>query len=58
VIVSRSLIVGSVALFLLLIRQGWKRNGYDDRAGFREVEFGAPAAASRRTAGAGPGGAR
>jgi SNF family Na+-dependent transporter len=35
---SRLLIVGFVVAGLLLIRAAWKRNGYDDRAGFREVE--------------------
>jgi neurotransmitter:Na+ symporter, NSS family len=36
--VSRLLIVGFIVFFLVMIRLAWKRNGYDDRAGFREVE--------------------
>ena len=35
---SRLLIVGFIVFFLVMIRIAWKRNGYDDRAGFREVE--------------------
>ena len=35
---SRLLILGFVVFFLVMIRIAWKRNGYDDRAGFREVE--------------------
>lgn len=35
---SRLLIVAIVVAFLILIRLAWKRNGYDDRAGFVEVE--------------------
>ncbi|HEV2146783.1 MAG TPA: sodium-dependent transporter [Longimicrobiaceae bacterium] len=42
---SRLLIVGIIVFFLVMIRLAWKRNGYDDRVGFREVEdtpLGAP----------------
>ncbi len=35
--VSRLLILAFVAFFLVMIRLAWKRNGYDDRAGFTEV---------------------
>jgi NSS family neurotransmitter:Na+ symporter len=35
---SRLLIVAFMVFFLVMIRIAWKRNGYDDRAGFREVE--------------------
>lgn len=35
---SRLLILGFVVFFLVMIRIAWKRNGYDDRAGFREIE--------------------
>lgn len=35
--VSRLLIVAFVAFFLVMIRIAWRRNGYDDRAGFPEV---------------------
>ena len=35
---SRLLILAFVVVFLVLIRLAWKRNRYDDRAGFREVE--------------------
>ena len=35
---SRLIIVGFVVAFLVLIRMAWKRNGYDDRKGFVEVE--------------------
>lgn len=35
---SRLLIVGIAVFFLIMIRIAWKRNGYDDRVGFREVE--------------------
>ena len=36
--ISRLLIVAIMVFFLVMIRIAWKRNGYDDRAGFREVE--------------------
>jgi SNF family Na+-dependent transporter len=36
--ISRLLIVGIIFFFLAMIRLAWKRNGYDDRAGFVEVE--------------------
>ena len=36
--ISRLLIVAIIAFFLVMIRIAWKRNGYDDRAGFVEVE--------------------
>ena len=35
---SRLIIVGFIVFFLVMIRLAWKRNGYDDRKGFREVE--------------------
>ena len=35
---SRLLILSFVIVFLVFIRIAWKRNGYDDRAGFREIE--------------------
>ena len=35
---SRLLILAFMVIFLVLIRMAWKRNAYDDRAGFREVE--------------------
>ncbi len=44
--ISRLVIVAFIIAFLILIRMAWKRNGYDDRAGFREVEdtpLGVPA---------------
>lgn len=34
---SRLLLVGFIAFFLVMIRIAWKRNGYNDRAGFDEV---------------------
>lgn len=37
---SRALILAFVVFFLVMIRAAWKRNGYDDRAGFLEVEGG------------------
>lgn len=36
--ISRLLIVAIVVFFLVMIRIAWKRNGYDERVGFREVE--------------------
>ncbi len=42
---SRLIIVGIAVFFLIMIRIAWKRNGYDDRAGFVEVAgtpLGAP----------------
>ena len=38
VLLSRLVIVGFVVVFLVLIRMAWKRNRYDDRGGFIEVE--------------------
>jgi SNF family Na+-dependent transporter len=35
---SRAIMLAFVVGFLLLIRMAWKRNGYDDRKGFVEVE--------------------
>jgi neurotransmitter:Na+ symporter, NSS family len=35
---SRLLVLSFVIVFLVFIRIAWKRNGYDDRAGFREIE--------------------
>ena len=35
---SRLIIVGFIVFFLVMIRIAWKRNGYNDRAGFLEVE--------------------
>ena len=36
--VSRLLLVAFVVFFLVMIRIAWKRNGYDDYAGFDEVD--------------------
>ena len=36
--ISRLLIVAIAVFFLVMIRIAWKRNGYDDRVGFVEVE--------------------
>ncbi len=49
VLLSRGLIVLFVIVFLFLIRLAWKRNGYNDYAGFVEVEERplSPAARSR-----------
>ena len=49
VLLSRGLIVLFVVVFLFLIRLAWKRNGYDDYAGFVEVERETPAAAPPAT---------
>lgn len=38
VIASRALLVAMGLGFLWLVRVAWRRNGYDDRAGFAEVE--------------------
>ena len=38
VIISRLVIVLFAVVFLVLVRMAWKRNGYDDRAGFALVE--------------------
>ncbi len=35
---SRLFILAIVVFFLVMIRMAWKRNGYDDRAGFPVVE--------------------
>lgn len=35
---ARLLIVAFAVVFCVFIRMAWKRNGYDDRQGFREVE--------------------
>jgi hypothetical protein len=35
---SRLLIVAIAVFFVVMIRLAWKRNGYDDRVGFVEVE--------------------
>lgn len=46
---SRLIIVAIIVFFLVMIRIAWKRNGYDDRAGFVLVEgteAGSPEAAS------------
>jgi neurotransmitter:Na+ symporter, NSS family len=37
VLLSRAIIVFVLITFLILIRVAWKRNGYNDRVGFREV---------------------
>jgi hypothetical protein len=37
-LISRLVMVGFAVVFLFLIRAAWKRNRYDDRAGFVEVE--------------------
>jgi hypothetical protein len=34
---SRAIMVGFAVVAVVLIRTAWKRNGYDDRAGFAEV---------------------
>ena len=39
---SRLIILAIAVFFLVMIRIAWKRNGYDDRAGFMEVEGRAP----------------
>lgn len=36
--VSRLIIVGFAVIAAVLVRMAWKRNGYDDRRGFEEVE--------------------
>jgi SNF family Na+-dependent transporter len=36
--ISRLIMVGIVVFFLVMIRIAWRRNGYDDRVGFPEVE--------------------
>lgn len=38
VLISRLVIVAFAISFIVLIRIAWKRNGYDDRKGFTEVE--------------------
>lgn len=38
IIASRLIMLGFVAFFLVMIRIAWKRNGYDERVGFVEVE--------------------
>jgi hypothetical protein len=38
VLLARLVIVGFIVGFLILIRIAWKRNHYDDRAGFQEVD--------------------
>ncbi|HEV2147203.1 MAG TPA: sodium-dependent transporter, partial [Longimicrobiaceae bacterium] len=46
---SRALILAVAVFFLVMIRLAWKRNGYDERAGFRVIEdtpLGEPAAAA------------
>jgi hypothetical protein len=42
IVASRLIIVLFAIVFLFLIRMAWKRNGYDDRAGFVEVEENLP----------------
>ena len=39
VLLSRSVIVLFAVVLALLVRTAWRRNGYDDRAGFVEVEL-------------------
>jgi SNF family Na+-dependent transporter len=41
---SRAIMLAFAVAFMVLIRMAWKRNRYDDRAGFVEVEDGSPAA--------------
>jgi hypothetical protein len=36
--IFRLIMVGIAVFFLVMVRIAWKRNGYDDRVGFREVE--------------------
>lgn len=44
ILLSRAIIVAFAVCFIVLIRIAWKRNGYDDRRGFVEVDVsGAPA---------------
>lgn len=38
VLFSRLVIVAFAVVFAILVRIAWKRNGYDDRAGFEEVD--------------------
>ena len=38
VLLSRYVILGFVVIFLVLIRIAWRRNAYDDRAGFTEIQ--------------------
>ena len=38
VTISRLIIVGFAVAGMILVRMAWKRNGYDDRAGFIEVD--------------------
>ena len=38
IMISRLIIVAFAITFLVLIRMAWKRNGYDDRKGFIEVQ--------------------
>jgi neurotransmitter:Na+ symporter, NSS family len=37
ILISRLIMLGFIVAFLILIRMAWKRNRYDDRAGFVEV---------------------
>jgi hypothetical protein len=41
---SRAIMLAFAVGFMILVRMAWKRNRYDDRAGFVEVEEGSPAA--------------
>ncbi len=43
VVISRLVIVLFAIVFAVLVRAAWKRNGYDDRKGFVEVEVTPPA---------------
>ena len=38
ILISRLIMLGFIVAFLILIRIAWKRNRYDDRVGFVEVE--------------------
>jgi SNF family Na+-dependent transporter len=38
IVISRLVMLGFIATFAVLIRMAWKRNRYDDRVGFVEVE--------------------
>jgi neurotransmitter:Na+ symporter, NSS family len=59
VLASRAILLGFVVAGLFLIRLAWRRNGYDDRAGFQEIDRSAPApAVPTHDAHPGPVGAR
>jgi SNF family Na+-dependent transporter len=47
ILLSRGLIVAFIIAATVLVRMAWKRNRYDDRAGFREVDASPPATAAK-----------